>query len=239
MYNIYIFTNILVFCPVSKREFCISRGTKMIPMILLITQHKIDSWTWWRHQMETFSTLLAFCEGNQSVTDGFSSQRPVTRSFDVFFFFLLRLNKRLSKQSRRWWYEASSHSLWRHCDVEVPGSEWLTPALFNLLETSSLWDSARAHYIDVIMTKMASQITNLTVVYSIVYSGADEKKHIKAPRHWPLWGEFTGTGEFPAQRASNAENVSIWWCHHAIRDIRLRRSKRASIHFYWPKLNEK
>ena len=27
-------------------------------------------------------------------------------------------------------------------------------------------------------------------------------------------GEFTGTGEFPAQRASNAENVSIWWRHH-------------------------
>ena len=24
------------------------------------------------------------------------------------------------------------------------------------------------------------------------------------------------TGEFPAQRASNAENVSIWWCHHAL-----------------------
>ena len=23
-----------------------------------------------------------------------------------------------------------------------------------------------------------------------------------------------GTGEFPAQRASNAENVSIWWRHH-------------------------
>ena len=27
-------------------------------------------------------------------------------------------------------------------------------------------------------------------------------------------GQFTGTGEFPAQRASNAENVSIWWSHH-------------------------
>ena len=37
---------------------------------------------------------------------------------------------------------------------------------------------------------------------------------MKAPRHWPLSGEFTGTGEFPAQRASNAENVSIWWRHH-------------------------
>ena len=40
------------------------------------------------------------------------------------------------------------------------------------------------------------------------------KESIKAPRHWPLCGEFTGTGEFPAQRASYAENISIWWCHH-------------------------
>ena len=33
-------------------------------------------------------------------------------------------------------------------------------------------------------------------------------------RHWPLWGEFTGDRWIPAQRASNAENVSIWWHHH-------------------------
>ena len=33
------------------------------------------------------------------------------------------------------------------------------------------------HYIDVIMTKMAPQITSLTVVYSIAYSGADQRKH--------------------------------------------------------------
>ena len=43
------------------------------------------------------------------------------------------------------------------------------------------------------------------------------KENIKAPRHWPLCGEFTGTGEFPAQKASYAENVSIWWRHHDIR----------------------
>ena len=43
------------------------------------------------------------------------------------------------------------------------------------------------------------------------------KENIKAPRHWPLCGEFTGTGEFPAQRASYAENVSIWWRHHVCR----------------------
>ena len=34
-----------------------------------------------------------------------------------------------------------------------------------------------AHYIDVIMTKVASQITSLTVVYSIVSSDADQRKH--------------------------------------------------------------
>ena len=45
---------------------------------------------WWRHQMETFSVLLALCEGNSPVGGGFPSQRPVTRSFDSFFD--LRLN---------------------------------------------------------------------------------------------------------------------------------------------------
>ena len=44
-----------------------------------------------------------------------SPQRPVTRSFDVFFD--LRLHKRLSKQSWGWWFETPSWSLWRHCNV--------------------------------------------------------------------------------------------------------------------------
>ena len=70
--------------------------------------------TWWRYQMETISALLALCEWNSPVTGEFPSQRPVTRSFD--FFFDLRLNKRLSKQQRRWWFETPSCSLWRHCN---------------------------------------------------------------------------------------------------------------------------
>ena len=53
--------------------------------------------TWWRHQMETFSALLAICAGNSPVPGECPAQRPVTRNFDVFFD--LRLNKRLSKQS--------------------------------------------------------------------------------------------------------------------------------------------
>ena len=46
---------------------------------------------------------------------GIPAQRPVTRSFDVFFD--LRLNKRLSKQSRGWWFETPSRPLWRHRNV--------------------------------------------------------------------------------------------------------------------------
>ena len=45
----------------------------------------------------------------------FPAQRPVTQSFDVFFD--LRLNKGLNKQSRGWWFETSSFSLWRHGNV--------------------------------------------------------------------------------------------------------------------------
>ena len=71
--------------------------------------------SWWRHQMEAFSALLAICAGNSSVPGVFPAQRPVTRSFDVFFD--LRLNKRLSKQSWGWWFETPSRPLWRHCNV--------------------------------------------------------------------------------------------------------------------------
>ena len=57
----------------------------------------IVTYTWWRHQMETFSALLAIYAGNSPVPGEFPTQRPVTRSFDVFFD--VRPNKQLSKQS--------------------------------------------------------------------------------------------------------------------------------------------
>ena len=53
--------------------------------------------SWCRFQMEIFSALLALCARKSSVSGELPKQRPVTRSFDVFF--NLRLNKRLSKQS--------------------------------------------------------------------------------------------------------------------------------------------
>ena len=57
-------------------------------------------------------------------------------------------------------------------------------------------DIAALHYIDVIMTMMASQITILTVVYS-PFIQTQVKENIKAPRHWPLCGEFTGDRWIP------------------------------------------
>ena len=47
--------------------------------------HPFTHISWWRHQMEMCSALLALCEGNPPVTGGFPSQRPVTRIFYVFF----------------------------------------------------------------------------------------------------------------------------------------------------------
>ena len=71
---------------------------------------------WWRHQMETFSALLAICAGNSPVTGEFPAQRPVTRNFDVFFD--QRLNERLSKQSWGWLFETPSRPLWCHSNEE-------------------------------------------------------------------------------------------------------------------------
>ena len=56
------------------------------------------------------------------------------------------------------------------------------------------------------MSAMASQITGVSIVYSTFCSGTDQRKH--------QWSASLASGEFPAERASNAENVSIWWRHH-------------------------
>ena len=59
------------------------------------------------------------------------------------------------------------------------------------------------------MGTVAFQITSLTIVYSTVYSGADQRKH-QSSASLAFVGDSPVTGEFPAQKASNAENGSIW-----------------------------
>ena len=79
--------------------------------------------SWWRHQMETNSVLLAICAGNSPVPGEFPTQRPVARSFDILF--ELGPNKRLSKQWWGFWFETPSRTLWRHCN----------DATYNITET--------------------------------------------------------------------------------------------------------
>ena len=66
------------------------------------------------------------------------------------------------------------------------------------------------------MSTIASQITGILIIYSTVCSGTDQRKKSKLciTGHWE--GNLPVTGEIPTQRASNTENISIWWCHHAV-----------------------
>ena len=89
------------------------RYRKLFHIMISRRRHGTAMLPWLHHQMETFSALLALCEGNASVTSGFPSQRPVTRNFNVFFG--LRLHERMSKQSGRRWFER--HHV--HYDVTV------------------------------------------------------------------------------------------------------------------------
>ena len=89
--------------------------------------------SWWRHQMETFSALLAICAGNSPVHGEFPAQRLVTRNFDVYFD--MHPNNRLSKQSWCWWFETQSRPLWRHRNV-FRLSFSLVPVLCGLCQLS-------------------------------------------------------------------------------------------------------
>ena len=96
------------------------------------------------------------------------------------------------------------------------------------------------NYNDVIMSSMASSITSLTIVYYSTVIQAQIKEKVKAPRHWPLWGEFTDDRWIPCTKGqyiyihiniNNAENVSIWWRLH-VTSISLT-SWQAYVHYMW------
>ena len=81
---------------------------------------------------------MAFVRG--IVPGEFQAQRPVTRSFDVFFD--LRLNKQSSEESWDGWFETPSRPLWCHCNVtcQVVNPRWresiLTVVIHNYLCTN-------------------------------------------------------------------------------------------------------
>ena len=64
------------------------------------------------------------------------------------------------------------------------------------------------------MGEIVSQITSLTIIYSTVYLGPDQRKHQSPESLAFVKGNSPVTGELAAPRVSYAENVSIWWRHH-------------------------
>ena len=88
---------------------------------------------------ENIFRVTGLCEGNPPFTSGFPSQRPVTWSFGVFFD--VRLNKRLSKQSRCWWFETPWRSFWHHGNVHP--RFWITlscpPKWYRNIGSAETW----------------------------------------------------------------------------------------------------
>ena len=124
---------------------------------------------------------------------GVSNHQQLDSLFNFF-----RITKVIKAQ--QWWklsHVMTSHGL-RGVFTETPET------------TKASINQYRYHYDDVIMGAMASQITSLT--YSLF--GRRSKKASKFRVTGLCAGNSPGTGEFPAQMASNAENVSIWWRHH-------------------------
>ena len=65
------------------------------------------------------------------------------------------------------------------------------------------------------MGAMAAQITSLTTIYLLNrLFKLRSKKTSKLLVTGFCAGNSPVTGEFPAQMASDAENISIWWRHH-------------------------
>ena len=124
---------------------------------------------------------------------------PHTKSSDaeLWFFFDLRLNKRLSKQFLRWWFDKPSRSLWRQCNVwnllTCISSSGLN-AWNKMAGHGSVLISSAFHYNNVKKSAMASQVTGFSSVYSTVCSGPDQRKHQCSPslafvggiHRWPV-----------------------------------------------------
>ena len=101
------------------------------------------------------SALLAICAGNSTATGEFPSQWPVTRNFDVVFD--LQLKKRLSKQSRSWWFETPSPSLWSHCNGYIRFGYWYNRCYCTIGKTYK-WNKFELNQRKFIPQRASSQI---------------------------------------------------------------------------------
>ena len=119
--------------------------------------------------METLFALLALCEGNPPVAGGFPSQRPMTRSFDVFFY--LHLNKWWSKQLKSRWFETPSRSLW--CAYCTYWSVQIACMIIRIIDSdkyfNTLWRHGHisGHFVDSIHKGPVARNVDVFVAHSL------------------------------------------------------------------------
>ena len=166
----------------------------------------------WRSKKTSKLHVTGLCEGNLPVAGGFPSQRASNMEMfpfdDIIMVFCTCFGYVISSylshvRNLPIFFRVTSLDYF----IGLPQCQWSNPELMCII----------SHYNDVIMSAMALQITSLMIVYSIVYWDADQRKHQNVTGL--CVGNSPVTGEFPAQRASNSENVSIWWCHHELHKL--------------------
>ena len=149
---------------------------------------------WWRHNIETLSSLLALSEGNPPVTDGFS------HNTDMFSFMLGRPNC---------WTNSQFTCDYRRLNAHVTLLLWCYPPTHShsytlTVAVTSYWARLRlksptlrlfTYLLNCLIRRRSKKTSELCVTGISV-------------------GNSPVIGEYPVQLASNAENVSIWWRHH-------------------------
>ena len=129
--------------------------------------------SWWRHHGNIFR-ITRHLWGNSPIPGEFPAQRPVTRSFDLFFD--LRPNKRLSKQSWSRWFDTPSRPSWRHRNDNMPE--------FCCLRSQGL--DLNLHFFVTIKTK----IYILAVSYPIRSYCDTNREKKETPRYERSWYEL-------------------------------------------------
>ena len=119
----------------------------------------------------------------------FPTQRPVTRSFDVFFD--LRLNKWLSKQPWGWWFETPSWSLWRQCND-----------CYCCMQHRVVLNHDSRHYSDIIWAWLHLKSLGFRLFVQRKHQSSASLAFVRVTRAFPHKGQ------------KNPENASIWWRHH-------------------------
>ena len=145
-------------------------------------------------------------------------------SLYMSFYNFIDLVNRIIEEKFQWNLDKMHHFPYWKFDLKMPSEEtWtfylglrmLRPVHHLLLEISTHL-IINVHYNDVIMNVMASQFPAARLFIQ-AFVQAHIKANIKAQVHWPLCGNTPVTGEYPTQRTSNAENISVWWRQHVNR----------------------